>query len=41
MFGRCRPGPLGLAGHAETETHGVAVYLHAFDRRSNTGTWGA
>src|ERR1022692_4148752 len=32
-FGRCRPGPLGLAGHAETEHDGVAVDLHAFDGR--------
>src|ERR1022692_2440916 len=33
VFGRCRPGPLGLAGHAETEHDGVAIDLHAFDDR--------
>ena len=32
-FGRGRPGPFGLAGHAETEHDGVAVDLHAFDGR--------
>jgi hypothetical protein len=35
QFGRGRPGPLGLAGHVETEHDCVAIDLHAFDGRSD------
>lgn len=35
QFGRGRPGPLGLAGHAETEHDGVAIDLQAFDGRAD------